>query len=129
MRRGEANVNPLATRGCRGSISSLFLDIDIAADDFGHIGVFFLGFSDERGIVEALVFGLDLILCFGRPAWLLLTLRFRVGIFQGTNWSSWVSATTGSTSRTGGRAASARARELTCTASNTVPHFGQAIGA
>jgi hypothetical protein len=77
------DTNPLATRGCRGSISSLFLDIEIAADDFGHIGVFFLGFSNERGIVEALVIGLDLILCLGRPAWLLLALRFRVGIFQG----------------------------------------------
>jgi hypothetical protein len=43
------------------ALSSPFLVLDVAADDLGDIGVLFLG----------------------RPAWLLLTLRFRVGIFQG----------------------------------------------
>jgi winged helix-turn-helix protein len=65
------------------SISSPFLLLDVAADNLGDVGVFFLALFDEGGIVEALVIGLDLILRFGRLTWLLLALRFRVGISQG----------------------------------------------
>jgi hypothetical protein len=58
------------------SISGPFLDLRVAADDLGHIGVLFL--FDEGGIVEALVIDFDFILRFGCPARFLLALRFRM---------------------------------------------------
>jgi hypothetical protein len=64
--------------------SGLLLVLDIAADDFGHVGVLLLGLLDEGGIVEALVIELDVLLALDRLArGLLLALRLGIGLFKG----------------------------------------------
>src|SRR5689334_17521013 len=90
---------PPSTRGCwgqprrktivsirycaRGATSSLFLVLDVAADDLGDVGVLFLGLLDEGRIVLGALHLLDLdVLDLGPVRRLLGAFGFRVGLLE-----------------------------------------------